>query len=245
MSLAAQVMSDPRIIVALDYPAAAPALALASRLAPELCRLKVGKELFTAAGPSLVEQLVASGFEIFLDLKFHDIPSTVAKAVTAAANLGVWMVNVHASGGSGMMRAADEARRASRPALLVTAVTVLTSLNQADLEEIGWTRPLPDQVLHLAGLAHSSGLDGVVCSAREAAAVRERFQDRLLRVTPGIRMAAPASGDDQRRVMTPEAALGAGSSHLVIGRPITGAEDPAAALLAIARRIGQYERGAQ
>lgn len=238
-------MSDPRIIVALDYPAAAPALALASRLAPELCRLKVGKELFTAAGPSLVEQLVASGFEIFLDLKFHDIPSTVAKAVTAAANLGVWMVNVHASGGSGMMRAADEARRASRPALLVTAVTVLTSLNQADLEEIGWTRPLPDQVLHLAGLAHSSGLDGVVCSAREAAAVRERFQDRLLRVTPGIRMAAPASGDDQRRVMTPEAALGAGSSHLVIGRPITGAEDPAAALLAIARRIDQYEGGAQ
>lgn len=239
------MMSGPRIIVALDYPAAAPALALASRLAPELCRLKVGKELFTAAGPRLVEQLVASGFQVFLDLKFHDIPSTVAKAVTAAANLGVWMVNVHASGGSGMMRAADEARQASRPALLVTAVTVLTSLNQADLEEIGWTRPLPDQVLYLAGLAHASGLDGVVCSALEAGAVRERFQDRLLRVTPGIRMAAPASGDDQRRVMTPEAALGAGSTHLVIGRPITGAEDPAAALLAIARRIDQYERGAK
>lgn len=245
MSRAARVMSDPRIIVALDYPAAAPALALASRLAPELCRLKVGKELFTAAGPSLVERLVASGFEVFLDLKFHDIPSTVAKAVTAAANLGVWMVNVHAAGGSGMMRAADEARRAARPALLVTAVTVLTSLNQADLEEIGCTRRLPDQVLLLAGLARASGLDGVVCSAREAGAVRERFQGRFLRVTPGIRVAAPASGDDQRRVMTPEAALDAGSTHLVIGRPVTGAEDPAAALLAIARRIDEHEKGAK
>jgi orotidine-5'-phosphate decarboxylase len=234
----------PRLIVALDCPTAAAALGLADRLAPELCRLKVGKELFTAAGPALVERLAAAGFDVFLDLKFHDIPNTVAKAVAAAANLGAWMVNVHAGGGSRMMRAADEARRASRPALLLTAVTVLTSMSQSDLDELGLVRSLPDQVLHLAGLAHDSGLDGVVCSAQEAAAVRGRFGDGFLRLTPGIRT-EPAAGDDQRRVMTPEAALRAGSTHLVVGRPITQAADPGAALLAMARRIAQYSLGAE
>lgn len=234
---------DPRIIVALDCSTAAEALGLADRLTPQLCRLKVGKELFTAAGPVLVEQLAAAGFDVFLDLKFHDIPNTVAGAVAAAAKLGAWMVNVHAAGGSHMMRAADEARRASCPALLLTAVTVLTSMNQSDLDEIGVARSLPDQVLHLAGLARDCGLDGVVCSAQEAGAVRGRFGDGFLRVTPGIRI-VPATREDQRRVMTPEAALHAGSTHLVVGRPITRAADPGAALLAMAERIAQYVPGA-
>jgi orotidine-5'-phosphate decarboxylase len=228
--------------VALDYPDAAAALALVRQLRPELCRLKVGKELFTAAGPRLVEGLVAAGFDVFLDLKFHDIPSTVAKAVAAAGRLGVWMVNVHASGGTQMMRAAREAIPAGGPLLI--AVTVLTSMSQRDLDELGVALPLPQQVLHLAGLAQHSGLDGVVCSAEEARAIRERLGDDFLCVTPGIRLAT-AEADDQQRVMTPEAALDAGSTHLVIGRPVTGAEDPAAALLAIARRIDEHEKGAK
>ncbi len=244
MSPAAPVTSGPRIIVALDYPAADPALALASRLSADLCRLKVGKELFTAAGPAFVERLVAAGFDVFLDLKFHDIPSTVAKAVTAAARLGIWMINVHASGGASMMRAAHEARNTMRPDLLITAVTVLTSMSQADFDEVGGCRSLVDQVSHLASLAHYSGLDGVVCSAQEAQAVRAQCGDDFLRVTPGIRVAA-AVGDDQHRVMTPEAALAAGSTHLVVGRPVTQADDPAAALVAIAQRIYQYESGAK
>lgn len=227
----------PRIIVALDYPDAAAALALVRQLRPELCRLKVGKELFTAAGPRLVEGLVAAGFDVFLDLKFHDIPSTVAKAVAAAGRLGVWMVNVHASGGTQMMRAAREAIPAGGPLLI--AVTVLTSMSQRDLDELGVALPLPRQVLHLAGLAQHSGLDGVVCSAEEARAIRERLGDDFLCVTPGIRLAT-AEADDQQRVMTPEAALQAGSSYLVIGRPVTQAVDPAAALLAIATRIADH-----
>ncbi|HEX4880841.1 MAG TPA: orotidine-5'-phosphate decarboxylase [Porticoccaceae bacterium] len=227
----------PRIIVALDYPDAAAALALVRQLRPELCRLKVGKELFTAAGPRLVEGLVAAGFDVFLDLKFHDIPSTVAKAVAAAGRLGVWMVNVHASGGTQMMRAARETIPAGGPLLI--AVTVLTSMSQRDLDELGVALPLPQQVLHLAGLAQHSGLDGVVCSAEEARAIRERLGDDFLCVTPGIRLAT-AEADDQQRVMTPEAALQAGSSYLVIGRPVTQAVDPAAALLAIATRIADH-----
>lgn len=227
----------PRIIVALDYPDAAAALALVRQLRPELCRLKVGKELFTAAGPRLVEGLVAAGFDVFLDLKFHDIPSTVAKAVAAAGRLGVWMVNVHASGGTQMMRAARETIPAGGPLLI--AVTVLTSMSQRDMDELGVALPLPQQVLHLAGLAQHSGLDGVVCSAEEARAIRERLGDDFLCVTPGIRLAT-AEADDQQRVMTPEAALQAGSSYLVIGRPVTQAVDPAAALLAIATRIADH-----
>lgn len=227
----------PRIIVALDYPDAAAALALVRQLRPELCRLKVGKELFTAAGPRLVEGLVAAGFDVFLDLKFHDIPSTVAKAVAAAGRLGVWMVNVHASGGSQMMRAAREAIPAGGPLLI--AVTVLTSMSQMDLDELGVALPLHQQVLHLAGLAQHSGLDGVVCSAEETRAIRERLGDDFLCVTPGIRLVT-AAADDQQRVMTPEAALQAGSSYLVIGRPVTQAADPAAALLAIATRIADH-----
>lgn len=227
----------PRIVVALDYPDAAAALALAQRLSPTCCRLKVGKELFTAAGPRLVEALIHSGFDVFLDLKFHDIPATVAKAVAAASRLGVWMVNVHASGGSRMMRAAREAVPDGGPLLI--AVTVLTSMSQMELDELGVVRPLPAHVLHLAALAKASGLDGVVCSAEELRAVRGRLGDDFLCVTPGIRV-EDVPADDQRRTMTPEAALLAGSSYLVIGRPVTQAVDPAAALLAIAERIADH-----
>lgn len=230
--MAALTMTTSPIIIALDYPEAAPALALARQLSPELCRLKVGKELFTSAGPQLVEQLVAMGFEVFLDLKFHDIPNTVAGAVRAAANLGVWMVNVHASGGMRMMQAASEsiADIGDRPLLI--AVTVLTSMTAQDLAQIGVAIAPESQVLRLAQLSADSGMDGVVCSARECVQLRsERGEDFVL-VTPGIRPADAAS-DDQRRVVTPAEAINAGSHYLVIGRPVTRNADPVAALRAI------------
>jgi orotidine-5'-phosphate decarboxylase len=230
-------MSDPKIIVALDYPDAASALVLVARLDPALCRLKVGKELFTVAGPQLVEQLQQRGFEVFLDLKFHDIPNTTAQACKAAASLGVWMVNVHASGGRRMMEAAREglANFAKRPKLI--AVTVLTSMAQADLAELGITVSPAEQVLRLAALTQASGLDGVVCSAQEAALLRKQAGAGFCLVTPGIRP-ADATADDQSRIMTPRAALENGSSYLVIGRPITKAADPLLALQQISHEIG-------
>ena len=230
-------MNDPKIIVALDYPEAAPALALVGRLQPSLCRLKVGKELFTATGPVLLEQLMRRGFEIFLDLKFHDIPNTAAQACKAAASLGVWMVNVHALGGRKMLEAAREAiaQSAQQPRLI--AVTLLTSMAQQDLADIGIAATPAEMVLRLASLARDSGLDGVVCSAQEAALLRKQCGKDFCLVTPGIRP-AQASPDDQSRVMTPLAALQAGSSYLVIGRPITRAADPLQALLDINREIG-------
>ncbi|MFZ2300552.1 MAG: orotidine-5'-phosphate decarboxylase [Gallionella sp.] len=230
-------MNDPKIIIALDYPAAAPALALAGRLQPNLCRLKVGKELFTAAGPGLIEQLQQRGFEIFLDLKFHDIPNTAAQACKAAASLGVWMVNVHALGGRKMLEAAREAvaQSAQRPKLI--AVTVLTSMAQEDLADIGIGATPAEMVLKLAKLARDSELDGVVCSAQEAALLREQCGKDFCLVTPGIRP-AQASLDDQSRVMTPRAALENGANYLVIGRPITKAADPLQALLDINKEIG-------
>lgn len=230
-------MNDPKIIIALDYSASAPALALVERLQPSLCRLKVGKELFTACGPALLEQLMRRGFEVFLDLKFHDIPNTTAQACKAAASLGVWMVNVHASGGRRMMEAAREgmANFAKPPKLI--AVTVLTSMAQADLVELGITVTAAEQVLRLAGLAQASGMDGVVCSAQEAALLRKQAGAEFCLVTPGIRP-ANAAADDQSRVMTPQAALQAGSNYLVIGRPVTQAADPLQALLDICRDIG-------
>lgn len=236
-----QPLTGPRIVVALDYPTAEPALQFVRRVAPELCRLKVGKELFTAAGPQLVERLVTSGFDVFLDLKFHDIPSTVAKAVAAAGNLGVWMTNVHAAGGSAMMAAAVESRRAAGQRLLLVAVSILTSMKQADLDEIGFQRPMEEQVLHLAALARHSGLDGVVCSAWEAGAIHRRLGEGFLCVTPGIRPAGDtAAGDDQERVMTPAQAIEAGSDYLVVGRPVTQAADPVSVLLDMARQIAEY-----
>lgn len=230
-------MNDARIIVALDFPAVEPALALTARLDPALCKLKVGKELFTLAGPDLVRQLVARGFDVFLDLKFHDIPHTVAQACKAAASLGVWMLNVHALGGRPMLEAAREALAtvgAERPRLI--AVTILTSMGQADLAEIGLAGTPEDNVLRLAALAQTAGLDGVVCSSREVAALRQARGPDFTLVTPGIRPAGSAAGD-QKRIMTPAAALRSGSDYLVIGRPVTRADDPLAALQAIQAEI--------
>jgi orotidine-5'-phosphate decarboxylase len=221
-----------KIIVALDFADAASALALVERLDPALCRLKVGKELFTVAGPDLVRVLVARGFEVFLDLKFHDIPNTVAAACRAAAGLGVWMLNVHASGGRRMLTAAQEALAdmPKRPYLI--AVTVLTSMSAEDLGEVGVADAPADQVLRLARLTKDCKLDGVVCSAQEAAMLRAELGADFRLVTPGIRPAGAEAGD-QRRVMTPAEALRAGATDLVIGRPITAAADPLAALNAI------------
>ncbi len=230
-----------RIITALDYPDPATALALADRLEPSLTRLKVGKELFTCAGPGLVEQLQGKGFEVFLDLKFHDIPNTVAGALRAAQALGVWMVNVHASGGPAMLAAARDAIESFRAggSTRLIAVTVLTSLDQAGLEAVGVSAGPARQVDRLAGLSLAAGLDGVVCSAREVPAIRARCGNDFLTVTPGIRpmtgsashgVAEPIPDDDQRRTLTPLEAINAGSSYLVIGRPITAASDPLAAL---------------
>ena len=229
-------MNDPKIIVALDFPTAALALSLVDRLQPTRCRLKVGKELFTATGPELLEKLMQRGFEIFLDLKFHDIPNTTAQACKAAAALGVWMVNVHALGGRQMMEAAREAMAQSAQPPKLIAVTLLTSLAQEDLAELGIAATPADMVLRLATLARDSGLDGVVCSAQEAALLRKHCGNEFCLVTPGIRP-ANASRDDQSRVMTPQAALQAGSSYLVIGRPITQAKDPLQALLDINQEI--------
>jgi len=225
-----------KIIVALDFPEAASALALAQRLDPALCRVKVGKELFTVAGPELVRTLVAGGFEVFLDLKFHDIPNTVAAACRAAAGLGVWMVNVHASGGRRMMDAARSALVDLPQRPLLIAVTVLTSMSAEDLGEVGVSDAPAAQVLRLARLAQSCGLDGVVCSAQEAALLRTELGEGFRLVTPGIRPAGAEAGD-QRRVMTPAQALHAGATDLVIGRPITAAPDPLAVLKQIQTEI--------
>jgi orotidine-5'-phosphate decarboxylase len=223
------VSKNPRIIVAVDFPDAASAWELIDRLEAGRCRLKVGKEMFTRFGPSFVSELVARGFEVFLDLKFHDIPNTVAAACEAAADLGVWMVNLHACGGRPMMDAARERLAQLTEAPLLIAVTVLTSLDAKDLEEIGCPGDPRDQVLRLASLARDAGLDGVVCSPREASSVRARLGGGFLLVTPGVRPPGTAV-KDQKRVMTPRDALGAGADYLVIGRPITAASDPLRAL---------------
>ncbi len=215
---------EKRIVVALDFPGEREALELAGRLDPDRCRLKVGKELFTRCGPDIVRRLQGLGFQLFLDLKFHDIPNTTAAACAAAADLGVWMVNVHALGGRRMMEAALEAVSSTETKLV--AVTVLTSMERADLAEIGLDQEPRALVDRLAALAHDSGLHGLVCSPHEAQALRQRFGPDFLLVTPGVRP-ADAELDDQRRVMTPAQAIEAGASHLVVGRPITRAQDPA------------------
>lgn len=224
--------SSSPIIVALDFPTAAAALALAAQLDPRQCRLKVGKELFTRCGPAIVEALQAKGFEVFLDLKFHDIPNTTAMAVKAAAELGVWMVNVHCSGGLRMMAACRETlEQINGPKPLLIGVTVLTSMEQDDLAGIGLDVAPQVQVLRLAGLAQQAGLDGLVCSALEAS-VLKTAHPQLQLVTPGIRPAGSAQ-DDQRRILTPAQALQAGSDYLVIGRPISQASNPQQALAAV------------
>ena len=223
------IVCESKIIVALDFPQQVSAMVLVDQLDPRLCRLKVGKELFTAAGPSFVKLLVAKGFDVFLDLKFHDIPNTVAKAVIAVADLGVWMTNVHASGGSRMMRAAKQALVERRSDMLLIGVTVLTSMEDEDLAEVSVERSVDDQVLHLATLAKEANLDGVVCSAQEASLLKSTFGGTFNLVTPGVRLAG-AGADDQRRVTTPVEAVSLGSDYLVIGRPITQSPDPLATL---------------
>jgi len=230
-------MENPRVIVALDFPDAHTAQTFAEQLSPAHCRLKVGMELFTAAGPKVVENLVSRGFDVFLDLKYHDIPTTVARACTQAASLGVWMLNVHVLGGKKMLLAAREAvdRLARRPFLI--GVTLLTSHSADDVTDLGWERDgVARHVERLAGLAELAGLDGVVCSPQETAQLRRRFGKDFLLVTPGVRPAGAAT-DDQSRTRTPADAVADGSDYLVIGRPITRAADPVAALAAINREI--------
>jgi len=219
-------MSDAKVVVALDFDKKGDALSFVDKVSPNDCRLKVGKEMFTYFGPDFVKQLTYKGFDVFLDLKFHDIPNTVAKAVTAAANLGVWMVNVHASGGSKMMKKAKSSLEqfGDKPPLL-TAVTVLTSMSGKDLQDIGIDRTPAEQVIHLAKLTKNCGLDGVVCSAWEAEHLKKSLGQAFKLITPGIRPLGSAS-DDQKRIMTPQQAIAVGVDYLVIGRPITQAANP-------------------
>lgn len=234
-------MTERRIIVALDYPDADSARQFVARLGakngPQMCRLKVGKELFVVAGPDFVRELVGQGYDVFLDLKFHDIPNTVAQACKAAARLGVWMMNVHAAGGPRMLAAAREALDGMQNRPLLIAVTVLTSMGVDELKAIGVEAvDAEQQVLRLAGLTRDAGLDGVVCSALEAPALRLTIGTEFCLVTPGIRPTGSATGD-QTRILTPAQALRAGADYLVIGRPITQAADPLAVLESIASEI--------
>ena len=218
-----------KLIIALDYPTANQALKFVDGLSPEICKLKVGFELFVAAGPDFVKQLVDQGYDVFLDLKFHDIPNTVASACRGAANLGVWMMNVHASGGDKMMRAAKQALLDMRSSARLIAVTVLTSMDKEQLETSNVILSPQDQVKSLAQLTKESLLDGVVCSAQEAQILREKMGGDFLLVTPGIRPVGADSGD-QSRVMTPREAYTAGVSYIVVGRPITQSENPLAVI---------------
>lgn len=235
--------ADPKVIVALDFSDAKAALGLAARLDPAQCRVKVGSELFAAAGPALVQDLVKRGFGVFLDLKYHDIPNTVAAACAAAARLGVWMLNVHASGGRSVLEAARAAIPPAPDAPRLIAVTLLTSLSDNDLVELGIRGPAGDAVTRLAALTQSCGLDGVVCSAREAAALRKACGGAFCLVTPGIRP-ADAAADDQQRVATPADAIASGASYLVVGRPIVRAPDPLQALERINREVAAAARRA-
>lgn len=225
-------MTTSKIIVALDFNDLEQVLHFVEQIQPSECRLKVGKELFTAYGPQIVRELHARGFEVFLDLKFHDIPNTVYKAIRVAADLGVWMVNVHASGGREMLLKARQAIQDSQHKPLLIAVTILTSLSDAEVAEIGYSRSLTEQTLYLAQLSYACGIDGVVCSAHESTAIKQNTNAKFLTVTPGIRLSADKT-DDQTRIMTPVQAIASGADYLVIGRPITQTPEPAATLRAI------------
>ena len=230
-------MQQSKVVVALDFEDKKQALSFVDKIEPTSCRLKVGKEMFTYFGPDFVKYLVSKNFDVFLDLKFHDIPNTVAKACIAAADLGVWMVNVHASGGQAMMERAQQALgqfQGDKPLLI--AVTVLTSMDQAQLEGIGINASPQEHVLRLAKLSKLSGLDGVVCSAQEATMLKQQLGNEFKLITPGIRPAGSAK-DDQHRVMTPQQAMAAGVDYMVIGRPITQSPDPLATLKEINRSI--------
>ncbi|HCY39720.1 MAG TPA: orotidine-5'-phosphate decarboxylase [Neisseriales bacterium] len=229
-------MTTSKIIVALDFNDLEQVLHFVEQIQPSECRLKVGKELFTAYGPQIVRELHARGFEVFLDLKFHDIPNTVYKAIRVAADLGVWMVNVHASGGREMLVKARQAIQDSQHKPLLIAVTILTSLSDAEVVEIGYSRSLTEQTLYLAQLSYACGIDGVVCSAHESTAIKQNTNAKFLTVTPGIRLSADKT-DDQTRIMTPVQAIASGADYLVIGRPITQALTPATTLRAINQSI--------
>lgn len=222
--------NSKKVLIALDYDDQQTALNFVKQLSPDSCRLKVGKEMFTYFGPAFVKELVELGFDVFLDLKFHDIPNTVAKAVTAAAKMGVWMVNVHASGGVEMMTKAKQAlAQFGDDAPLLIAVTVLTSMDEKELKRLGVDKTPAEQVIYLAKLAKESGLDGVVCSAQEAKQLKSLLGEDFKLVTPGIRPAGSDAGD-QKRIMTPQQAIADGSDYLVIGRPITQASEPVSTL---------------
>jgi orotidine-5'-phosphate decarboxylase len=226
-----------KILIALDYDDQEVALNFVKQLSPDTCRLKVGKEMFTYFGPTFIKELIDLGFDVFLDLKFHDIPNTVAKAVTAAAKMGVWMVNVHASGGFEMMSKAKLAlEQFGDKAPLLIAVTVLTSMDEAELKRLGIDKSAQEQVIYLAKLAKEAGLDGVVCSAQEAKALKAALGESFKLVTPGIRPEGSDAGD-QKRIMTPKQAIDAGSDYLVIGRPITQADDPVKVLSTVNKSI--------
>ncbi|MCW8965001.1 MAG: orotidine-5'-phosphate decarboxylase [Gammaproteobacteria bacterium] len=229
-------MSDPKVIVALDFPDIITATELVNKLDPSQCRLKVGKELFVRGGPQFVESVQGKGFDVFLDLKFHDIPNTVAAACRAATDLGVWMVNVHALGGLKMMQAAKDAIAGHNHKPLLIAVTILTSMDNDDLQGVGIAGEPAENVDRLAALAETAGIDGVVCSAQEAGRLSQSRKKDFILVTPGIR---PANADvnDQKRIMTPQKAIQSGASYLVIGRPITQAADPLVALEQINRDL--------
>lgn len=230
------VLLDPKIIVALDMSSQDTVMRCVRKLSPEHCRVKVGKELFTSLGPKIIEELTALGFSIFLDLKFHDIPATVRKACAVARDLGVWMVNVHASGGRAMIEAAREGVGYETDRPLLIGVTILTSLDDVSLLEIGYKEPTKPTVIKLASLASEAGADGVVCSAQEAFKIREKFGKKFVSVTPGIRPAG-TSINDQRRIMTPLDAINLGADYLVIGRPITEASNPQEVVAAINKEI--------
>lgn len=234
-----RVITSSPVVVALDYDNRDKALAFVDRIDPRDCRLKVGKEMFTLLGPQFVRDLHQRGFEVFLDLKFHDIPNTTARAVAAAAELGVWMVNVHASGGARMMTAAREALLPfGKEAPLLIAVTVLTSMEASDLQDLGITLSPADHAAKLAALTKRCGLDGVVCSAQEAVRFKQELGQEFKLVTPGIRPTGSDAGD-QRRIMTPEQAQQAGGDYMVIGRPVTQSADPAATLASINASLKQ------
>jgi len=230
------LFESPKIIVALDFCDENQVWQLIEQLSPDLCRLKVGKELFTSYGPQLVKKLIDKGFSVFLDLKFHDIPNTVAKACKAAADLGVWMLNVHAFGGMEMMQKAKAA--IDNYETLLLGVTVLTSFNDASLKQIGVNRTCEEQVQHLAKLTQQAGLDGIVCSPQEARIVRESCGEAFCLVTPGVRT-KDDNTDDQKRIVTPSQAIANGANYLVIGRPITKAKRPLEKLQTIQLAISE------
>lgn len=229
-------MADQRIVVALDVSTATELRELVKQIPNTHCRVKIGKELFTSIGPLAIEICHDAGLEVFLDLKFHDIPNTCAKAVRAAARWGVWMTNVHCSGGTDMMRAAREILEGEAHRPLLIGVTVLTSMSGSDLQELGVSRDLESQVDHLAGLANASGLDGVVCSAQETQRLRQSLGADFCLVTPGIRPSW-AAADDQNRIVTPKDAVANGSDYLVIGRPITASDHPETAIARIVEEL--------